>query len=82
MKESKMKSLTDWPHNSVKGDKLEIVKITDLERTVLGLKDEKSDEVFIVGNLHDLTFILHGNDRPAKDRNMKSATSLITGGNS
>lgn len=60
--EKQMISFTDWLHNSVMGSSLEIVKITDLNKTVLGLKDTKSDEVFIVGNMHDLTFILNGNE--------------------
>jgi hypothetical protein len=59
----KMRSLTEWLHESIKGDMLEVVLITDLNKTVLGLKDTKSRETFIVGNMHDLTFILEGNDR-------------------
>lgn len=59
----KMKSLAEWLHESVKGDTLKIVKATDLSTTVLGLYDDKSGEVYIVGNMHDLTFILNGNDR-------------------
>lgn len=57
----KMTSLLDWVHNSVRGRNLEIVKITDLNNTVLGLKDSEGSEVFILGNLHDLTFVLEGN---------------------
>jgi hypothetical protein len=56
-----MKTLLDWLHNSVFSDSLKIVKVTDLKNTVLGLQCEKTGEVFIVGNLHDLTFILNGN---------------------
>jgi hypothetical protein len=57
-----MKTLLDWIHNGTKSDNLKIVKVTDLKNTVLGLQDEKTGDVFIVGNLHDLTFILEGND--------------------
>lgn len=57
-----MKTILDWLHNSTKSDHLRIVKITDLNKTVLGLLDEKTGEVFIVGNMHDLTFILNGNE--------------------
>lgn len=56
--QSFMMNLLDWIHNSAKGDTLEIVKITDMKNTVLGLKDSKSSEVFILGHLHDLTFTL------------------------
>lgn len=57
-----MKTFADWLHNSVLGYELKIVKITDLQETVLGLLCEKTGEVFIVGNLHNLTFILRGNE--------------------
>jgi len=59
--DKKMKSFTEWLHESVKGDSLKIVRCTDLRTTVLGLLDEESGEVFIVGNMHDLTFALNGN---------------------
>ena len=58
-----MKTLLEWIHESVKGDTLDIVKITDLKTTTIGLKDSKSNEVFILGNMHDLTFILNGNEK-------------------
>jgi hypothetical protein len=57
-----MKTFLDWLHNSVRGDHLRIVKVTDLNKTVLGLQDEKTGEIYIVGNLYDLTFILEGNE--------------------
>lgn len=59
----RMVSLVDWVHNSVVGETLEVVHITDCETTVLGLKDTKGSEVFIIGNMHDLTFILKGNEK-------------------
>lgn len=58
-----MKTLLDWVHNGTKSETLRIVKITDLKITTLGLLDEKTGEVFILGNLHDLTFILEGNEK-------------------
>lgn len=61
-KKTKMENFTEWLHESVKGESLEIVKITDYNKTVLGLKDSGSDEVFIIGNTHDLTFILRGKE--------------------
>lgn len=60
---NQMRSLCEWLHESVAGKTLEIVHITDLNKTVIGLKDSGSSEVFIVGNMHDLTFILHGNEK-------------------
>jgi hypothetical protein len=65
-KNQKMKTLVEWIHESVKGPHLEIVKVTDCHVTILGLKDPKSDEVFVLGNMHDLTFLLNGNDRDGR----------------
>jgi hypothetical protein len=61
MKCAEMMTLLDWLHNSVRGESLRIVKITDLEKTILGLQDGVTGEVYAVGNLHDLTFVLEGN---------------------
>jgi hypothetical protein len=62
MEKTRMENFAEWLHESVKGKSLEIVKITDYNKTVLGLKDSGSDEVFIIGSTHDLTFILHGKE--------------------
>jgi len=50
-------NLIEFLHEYVMGDQLEIVYITDCKETVIGLKDSKSNQVFIVGAKHDLTFI-------------------------
>lgn len=60
-----MQKLLDWLHENVRGQELEIVYITDMDKTVMGLKDKGTNQVFIVGNNHDLTYIVNDKrDRP------------------